>query len=219
MPGAAPGRSAPVASRRARRAERARAGGPAALRSVSACSTGNSSSSTPASASAAMPGGTVPAAVPVDQPFGAACDPVPRDGAGAFSGMAQDPVATAASNNPLLSTLVAAVRQAGPVETLNSAQDITVFAPASDAFAKVPKADLDALLTDKAALTRILTYHVTPERLAPNSPAGTHRTPESGDLTGTGSEADFTVTQVLCGDVQTANATACIVDTLLIPTS
>ncbi|KIQ65308.1 fasciclin [Kitasatospora griseola] len=191
---------------------------------LGACSTGNSPSSTSASAStsAAMPGGAGPAAVPADQPFGAACAAVPKDGAGSFSGMAKDPVATAASNNPLLSTLVAAVKQAGLVDTLNSAQNITVFAPTNDAFAKIPKADLDALLADKAKLTKVLTYHVTPGRLAPDSLAGTHKTLEGGSLTGTGSEPDFTVngnSKVLCGNVQTANATVHIVDTVLMPAS
>ncbi|GLW73283.1 hypothetical protein Kpho02_55820 [Kitasatospora phosalacinea] len=136
--------------------------------------------------------------------------------------MAQDPVATAASNNPLLSTLVTAVKQAGLVDTLNSAQNITVFAPTNDAFAKIPKADLDALLADKAKLTKVLTYHVTPERLAPDALAGTHKTLEGGDLTVTGTTPDFTVngnSKVLCGNVRTANATVYIVDTVLMPAS
>ncbi|MGW6419966.1 fasciclin domain-containing protein, partial [Streptomyces sp. NPDC055055] len=81
-----------------------------------------------------------------DGPFGPACASVPKDGAGSFDGMAKDPVATAASNNPALSTLVAAVKQAGLVDTLNNAKDITVFAPTNDAFAKIPKADLDKVL-------------------------------------------------------------------------
>ncbi|MFC8716648.1 fasciclin domain-containing protein [Kitasatospora sp. NPDC057198] len=195
---------------------------------LGACSSsgGSSSSSAPASAapssSAAMSGGTASAAAMDDQPFGAACAAVPKDGAGSFGGMAKDPVATAASNNPLLSTLVAAVKQAGLVDTLNSAQNITVFAPTNDAFAKIPKADLDALLADKAKLTKVLTYHVTPERLAPNALAGTHQTLEGGDLTVTGAQPDFTVngnSKVLCGNVQTANATVYIVDTVLMPTS
>ncbi|MFD7729614.1 fasciclin domain-containing protein [Kitasatospora phosalacinea] len=195
---------------------------------LGACSSssGSGSSSTPAasaaSSSAAMSGGTASTAAMADQPFGTACAAVPKDGAGSFSGMAKDPVATAASNNPLLSTLVTAVKQAGLVDTLNSAQNITVFAPTNDAFAKLPKADLDALLADKAKLTKVLTYHVTPERLAPNSLAGTHKTLEGGDLTVTGSEPDFTVngnSKVLCGNVQTANATVYIVDTVLMPAS
>ncbi|MEV6960335.1 fasciclin domain-containing protein, partial [Streptomyces sp. NPDC051207] len=83
-----------------------------------------------------------------DEPFGSACASVPKDGAGSFDGMAKDPVATAASNNPALSTLVTAVKKAGLVDTLNNAQNITVFAPTNDAFAKIPKADLDKVLSD-----------------------------------------------------------------------
>ncbi|MGE6737782.1 fasciclin domain-containing protein, partial [Streptomyces sp. NPDC059900] len=79
----------------------------------------------------------------MDEPFGSACASVPKDGKGSFDGMAKDPVATAASNNPELSTLVTAVKKAGLVDTLNNAKNITVFAPTNDAFAKIPKADLD----------------------------------------------------------------------------
>lgn len=104
---------------------------------------------------------------PMDGPFGPACASVPEDGAGSFEGMAKDPVATAASNNPALSTLVAAVKQAGLVDTLNTAENITVFAPTNDAFAKIPKADLDKVLADKETLTKILTYHVVGEKLTP----------------------------------------------------
>ena len=60
--------------------------------------------------------------------------------------MSTDPVATAASNNPLLSTLVTAVKKAGLVDTLNNAEDITVFAPTNDAFAKIDKKTLDKVL-------------------------------------------------------------------------
>ena len=76
-------------------------------------------------------------------PFGAACSAVPAVGAGSFAGMAADPVATAASNNPVLSTLVTAVTAAGLGDTLNTAEDITVFAPTNDAFAAMDKATLD----------------------------------------------------------------------------
>ena len=71
------------------------------------------------------------------------------------------PAATAASNNPALSTLVAAVKAAGLVDTLNGPGPFTIFAPTNDAFAKIDKATLDQLLADpKGALTKILTYHV-----------------------------------------------------------
>ena len=75
---------------------------------------------------------------PPASPSAPACTAVPKDGKGSFNGMATDPVATAASNNPVLSTLVTAVKAAGLVDTLNSAPAITVFAPTNDAFAKIP---------------------------------------------------------------------------------
>ena len=94
-------------------------------------------------------------------PSGPACASVPTDGEGSFAGMADDPAATAASNNPELSTLVTAVGAAGLVDTLNGEGPFTIFAPANSAFAKVPAADLDALLADpQGALTDILTIHV-----------------------------------------------------------
>ena len=94
------------------------------------------------------------------QPFGPACSAVPADGEGSFGGMADDPAATAASNNPVLSTLVTAVMQAGLADTLNSEGPFTIFAPTNDAFAAIPQADLEAVLADKDVLTNILTYHV-----------------------------------------------------------
>lgn len=172
------------------------------------------SSSAPATSSDSM-------SDPSSQVFGAACSAVPEDGKGSFSGMATDPVATAASNNPLLSTLVTAVKAAGLVDTLNSAPEITVFAPVNDAFGKIPKADLDKVLADKATLTKILTNHVVAGKLAPDQVAGTHDTLAGTKLTVAGSGEAFTVGKenatVLCGNVPTANATVYIVDTVLMP--
>ena len=136
--------------------------------------------------------------------------------------MATAPVATAASGNPLLSTLVTAVKQANLVDSLNTAKDITVFAPTNDAFAKIPKADLDKVLADRATLTKVLTYHVVPGRLTPEQLAGTHKTLEGGEVTVAGSGANFTVngnSAVVCGNVQTSNATVYIVDSVLMPAS
>lgn len=156
-----------------------------------------------------------------DKPFGPACASVPKTGAGSFSGMATDPVATAASHNPALSTLVTAVKKAGLVDTLNSAQNITVFAPTNDAFAKIPKADLDKLLADKAALTKVLTYHVVGQKLTPEQlDKGSFETLEKEELTTAGSGVEYTVndaSKVVCGNVPTANATVYIVDTVLMP--
>ena len=80
---------------------------------------------------------------------------------------ADKPIAENASAAPNLTTLVAAVKQAGLVETLAGPGPFTVFAPTNDAFAKVPKATLDGLMAPegKANLTKVLTYHVVPEKL------------------------------------------------------
>jgi uncharacterized surface protein with fasciclin (FAS1) repeats len=158
---------------------------------------------------------------PASQAFGEACSAVPKDGKGSFAGMAADPVATAASNNPLLSTLVTAVKAAGLVDTLNSAPEITVFAPTNDAFAKIPAATLKQVLADKTTLTKILTNHVVAGRLAPDQIAGSHQTLAGTTIAVEGSKESFTVgkekAKVLCGNVATANATVYIVDTVLMP--
>ncbi|MGW6061498.1 fasciclin domain-containing protein [Streptomyces sp. NPDC055189] len=162
-------------------------------------------------------------AMTMDEPFGPACASVPKDGKGSFDGMAKDPVATAASNNPELSTLVTAVKKAGLVDTLNNAKNITVFAPTNDAFAKIPKADLDKVLNDKAMLTKVLTYHVVGQKLAPKDlENGSYETLEKSKLTTAGSGKEYKVndsSKVVCGNVPTANATVHIVDTVLMPKS
>ena len=154
-----------------------------------------------------------------DGPFGPGCAGVPTEGEGSVEGMADDPVATAASNNPLLKTLVAAVTEAGLVDTLNSAENLTVFAPTDDAFAQIPKKDLNALLADKEMLTTVLTHHVIGERLAPDAVAGEFETLAGDMLTVEGSGEDFTIgdASVVCGNVQTANATVYVVDQVLMP--
>ncbi|MFJ8660286.1 fasciclin domain-containing protein [Streptomyces sp. NPDC093795] len=154
-------------------------------------------------------------------PFGPGCASVPKEGAGSFDGMAADPVATAASNNPALSTLVTAVEKAGLVDTLNNAKDVTVFAPSNDAFAKIPKADLDKVLADKEMLTKILTYHVVDEPVEKADLAdGSFKTLQGGTLTTAGSGDAYKVNDtaaIVCGDVHTSNATVHIIDTVLMP--
>ncbi|OPC81151.1 fasciclin [Embleya scabrispora] len=184
-------------------------------------SASKTATSAPAAAPSAAGAPATSAATPAAAPFGPACSAVPAAGAGSFTGMAQDPVATAASNNPVLSTLVAAVKAAGLVDTLNTAQNITVFAPTNDAFAKIPKDTLDKLLADKDALTKVLTYHVVGQRLAPaRLSGGSFETLEKQPLTTKGSGDAYTVndtSKVVCGNVSTANATVYLVDTVLMP--
>ncbi|MFF4647214.1 fasciclin domain-containing protein [Streptomyces sp. NPDC001389] len=189
--------------------------------SLAACSD-SPAGPTAAAGDPAGGGGSAPAgALPVDQPFGPACAGVPKEGAGSFDGMAKDPVATAASNNPALSTLVAAVKKAGLVDTLNNAKDLTVFAPTNEAFAKIPKADLDKVLADKATLTKILTYHVVGRKLDPKQlENGSFETLQKGTVTTSGSGESYKVDDtagVVCGNVRTANANVYIIDTVLMP--
>lgn len=152
--------------------------------------------------------------------FGPACGAVPKSGKGSFDGMAKDPVATAASNNPVLSTLVSAVKKAELVDTLNTAENITVFAPTNDAFAAIPEKDLKAVLADKKKLTDILTYHVVGESITPKQLAdGDFDTLQGQSVTtsGSGEAYDVNEAKVVCGNVQTANATVYIIDTVLMP--
>jgi uncharacterized surface protein with fasciclin (FAS1) repeats len=153
--------------------------------------------------------------------FGTACSAVPTSGEGSFAGMAKAQVATAASNNPVLSTLVTAVTAAKLGDTLNSAKDITVFAPTNDAFAAMDKATLDSAMKDPSGLlSKVLTYHVVQGRLTPETLAGTHKTLAGSDLTVEGSGTNFKVNgkaMVVCGNVQTANATVYIIDGVLLP--
>ncbi len=150
--------------------------------------------------------------------FGAGCSTVPTSGAGSFSGMTSAPVATAASHNPVLSTLVTAVEKAGLVDTLNNAKALTVFAPDNSAFAAIPAKTLNGILANKMELTKLLEYHVVAGRLSPSMLAGVHTTIEGGKLSIAGSGTTFNIdgtSTVVCGDVQTANATVYIVNSVL----
>ena len=151
-------------------------------------------------------------AAPVsDEPFGEGCAAVPAEGEGSFTGMTDDPVATAANLG----------------DTLNTTDDLTVLAPANPAFESVPPEALQALLADTAQLTTVLTHHVIPGRLTPEELAGTHTTVNNDEVTIEGSGEDFTIAMdgtiigmeatVICGNVQTANATVYIIDQVLKP--
>jgi uncharacterized surface protein with fasciclin (FAS1) repeats len=156
-------------------------------------------------------------------PSGAACAAVPNEGEGSVGGMADDPVGTAASNNPLLTTLVAAVDAAGLVDTLNTGGPYTIFAPINTAFAKIPADTLNGVLADTDALTGILTYHVIPEQLsgADLVAGGTFATVNGAELSVAQSGETLVINDgasaVLCADVPTANATVFLIDTVLMP--
>jgi uncharacterized surface protein with fasciclin (FAS1) repeats len=209
----------------------------AALLGLTACG-GSSTSSTPAASSAASETSMAAPSPSASAMSSAAMDPAANlvgpgcagyaaqvpDGAGSVMGMAQDPVAVAASNNPLLKTLTAAVSgklnpKVDLVSTLNGSE-FTVFAPVDDAFAKIDPATIETLKTDDALLSKILTYHVIPGQLTPDQIVGTHKTVQGGEVTVAGTKDALTVdgaSNVICGGVQTANATVYLIDSVLMP--
>ncbi|MDQ0120537.1 MULTISPECIES: fasciclin domain-containing protein [Micrococcaceae] len=213
----------------------------AALLSLTACggsgsTSGSSASSAPmssapsssmaspsSSAMASSSAGTMdPAANLVGPGCAAYAKQVPT-GAGSVEGMALDPVAVAASNNPILTTLTAAVSgklnpKVDLVDTLNGGE-FTVFAPVDDAFKKIDPATIETLKTDDALLSKILTYHVVPGQITPDKIAGTHATVEGGSVTVTGSGDNLKVdnANVVCGGVKTKNATVYLIDSVLMP--
>jgi uncharacterized surface protein with fasciclin (FAS1) repeats len=137
--------------------------------------------------------------------------------------MAAAPVAVAASNNPMLTTLTSALSgelnpQVNLVDTLDGGQ-FTVFAPTDQAFGKLDAATIDSLKTDAPLLNKILTYHVVPGQLSPAQVVGTHTTVEGASVTVTASGNNLKVSKasVVCGGVQTANATVYMIDTVLMP--
>jgi uncharacterized surface protein with fasciclin (FAS1) repeats len=188
-----------------------------------------SSASDDTSSSAAAPADDTTAEPAMDDDagadtFGPGCSAIPKDGKGSFNGMVTDPVATAASNNPLLTTLVTAVTAVpGLADTLNAAPALTVFAPTNDGFGKIAEKDLNAVLADQATLTAILSHHVVGEQLGPDQLAGEHETLNGDTITIEGdADSGFTVdgaaANVICGNIPTKNATVYVIDSVLMPT-
>jgi uncharacterized surface protein with fasciclin (FAS1) repeats len=187
--------------------------------------TGTSASMAPMTSPAATSTSAMadPAAGLVGNGCAAYAQQVPS-GPGSVAGMAQDPVAVAASNNPMLKTLTSALSgklnpNVNLVDTLNSNPGLTVFAPTDDAFAKIDAATLDKLKTDSDLLTKILTYHVVEGQASPMQVTGQHKTLQGGTVTVTGSGPGLKVNDagLVCGGVKTANATVYMIDTVLMP--
>ena len=208
---------------------------------LSACSGGSSSVESSASeasssissmtSSMAAPETTSSMAAPAGNLIGSGCAAYAEqnpEGPGSVTGMAADPVTVAASNNPMLKTLTQALSgQLNPhvnlVDTLNSAPALTVFAPTDEAFAKIDPATIERLKTDSALLTSILTYHVVEGQASPEQVVGMHKTMQGADVTVTApnmmmpAELKVNDANVVCGGVQTANATVYLIDTVLMP--
>lgn len=154
-------------------------------------------------------------------PFGTGCASLPRHGPGSRKGIAAVPVGTAIEHTPQLSELAHAFELAGLTRMLNSAPSLTVFAPDNAAFRLFGTGNLQALLTTRSDLVRVLKFQVvagrvTPARLARPAPlttiAGTKLDP-----TKAGTTFDINNASVSCGNLRTANATVYIVDKLVVP--
>ena len=144
-------------------------------------------------------------------------------GPGSVGELAKVPVATAAANSPVLTTLAAALSgglnpHVNLVDTLNNGQ-FTVFAPTNDAFAKLDPATVAKLKTDSTLLSSILTYHVVAGQVGPNQVVGTHKTVNGATVTvsGMGDNLKVNDANVVCGGIATTNATVYLIDTVLLP--
>jgi uncharacterized surface protein with fasciclin (FAS1) repeats len=117
-------------------------------------------------------------------------------------------------------TLAAALQTAGLVETLKGAGPFTVFAPTDEAFAKIPKADLDALIKDKAKLTQVLTYHVVSGKVMA---ADVMKLKEAKTVEGqmvtidTSDGVKVNNATVIKADVTASNGVIHVIDTVLLP--
>ena len=202
----------------------------AALFSLAACGSGSSddSSSTPSSSDQMSSGASTDTSAAAADLVGPGCADYAKQvpsGAGSVEGMAQSKVAEAASANPLLKTLVAAVSgKLNPKVNLVSALDggqYTVFAPVDTAFGKLPKATVAALGKPAGAktLSTILEYHVVKGQISPADIDGSHKTliGQSVDVKGSGDNITVNGAHVICGGVHTANATVYMIDSVLMP--
>ncbi|MGW4526794.1 fasciclin domain-containing protein [Amycolatopsis sp. NPDC004378] len=200
-----------------------------ACSSSDTASSGSSSSSMAPSSSMAAPSssaasGSADGVTTNADVFGPACSQLPQGSApGSLDSMGPQPVASAASTNPLLTKLVAAVKATNLVDTLNSQQAITVFAPADPAFEALGDAKFKELAGKPAELAPILQYHVVGKRYDAKglAAAGSLESLNTagGPLKIEGSGENMTVNgaKILCGNIPTKNATVFVIDKVLTP--
>jgi uncharacterized surface protein with fasciclin (FAS1) repeats len=136
----------------------------------------------------------------------------------AFTAQAKDIVDTAVGAGNF-KTLAAALTAAGLIDTLKGKGPFTVFAPTDEAFAKIPKADLDALLKDKAKLTAVLTYHVVPGKvMAKDVKAGKVKTVQGSELTiSTTAGVKVDNATVVKTDIGADNGVIHVIDSVIMP--
>ena len=194
---------------------------------ATACASAASSTSAAPPASTSTPAGSPQAAASPSESMaetagtiGTDCGMIPAAGMGSMHAMAMDPVVTAASHNPLITTLAAEIMKAHLTATLNSAKSITVFAPDNQAFKNLTAHDM-AMMSGVTELAKVLKYHVVTGRITPAELAHgmTLTTVEGSQLKTSrmGSVYEVNNANVTCGNLHTANATVYIINTVLMP--
>ena len=183
------------------------------------------SATTPAAAAASPSHHAMPSHHPMSEHsmtarFGSDCGMIPATGMGSFHGMSMDPVLTAASHNPLLTTFAHDAKAAGLTAQLNSMHAITVFAPANSAFAALPASEM-SMMHGRAELSKVLEYHVVNGHVTAAELASgmTLKTLEGDTLKAAKMGAVYEVNNadIICGNIQTANATVYIINKVLMP--
>ena len=197
-----------------------------ALTATACASAASSTSAAPPSATATAASTPQAAASPSESmaetagTIGTDCGMIPAAGMGSMHAMAMDPVVTAASHNPLITTLAAEIMKADLTATLNSAKSITVFAPDNQAFKNLTAHDM-AMMSGVTELAKVLKYHVVTGRITPAELAHgmTLTTVEGSQLKTSrmGSVYEVNNANVTCGNLHTANATVYIINTVLMP--
>lgn len=196
--------------------------GAAAIAVLGLAAAGCGSASSTAAGAAATHHAMAPHSHPMAETarFGPDCGMVPATGMGSFHGMSMDPVVTAARHNPLLTSFAADVKMAGLTGDLNSMHAFTVFAPANSAFSKLPASEMD-MMHSTAELSKILKYHIVSGRVTPAELAHgmALQTLGGGSVKGAkmGSIYEVNNAQVICGNIQTANATVYVINKVLVP--
>jgi uncharacterized surface protein with fasciclin (FAS1) repeats len=187
---------------------------------AAACSSAASTTSAPPTASQHAAASPSKSMTETAATIGTDCGMIPAAGMGSMHGMAMDPVVTAASHNPLITTLAAEISKAELTSTLNSARNITVFAPDNEAFKKLSGHEM-AMMSGMAELAKVLKYHVVSGRITPADLASgkTLTTLEGSELKTSkmGSTYEVNNAAVTCGNLHTANATVYIINTVLMP--
>ncbi|SEN17135.1 fasciclin domain-containing protein [Actinacidiphila rubida] len=155
--------------------------------------------------------------------FGPGCSSLPRTGVGSAAVMAKQKLVAAASGNPQLSMLIFYVNRARIADALDTANNITLFAPTNAAWQKLSSSQRASLATNPTQLKKVLNYHVVNQHVTKAElPNGSFTTREGSKLTTSGSGTTFKVNNtadIVCGNIPTVNATVYLVDTVLMPPS